>query len=103
MVLPKERLNIPFLTQLAHGNTREHLCEGDEKGPRVRHTRWLPGLTDLSFSLNGVDLVSRPMELKVRDEPSCTFCTLHKTVLRSFVLGLDWVSGSPGSGFAALS
>ena len=112
----EEKSNIPFLTQLAHGNTREHLGEGDEKGvdqcsalarALACATRdrggGVPGLTHLSFNLEGVDLVSRAMKPRVRDGLDCTFCTLRKTALHSFVLGLEWGSGLHCSGFAALS
>jgi len=117
---PRSRLargrmsNIPFLTQLAQGNTREHLGEGEERGVDQRSvlTRTLacatrggweegvPGLTHLSFSLGCVDLVSRAMKPKVRVETDCTFCTLHKTALRSFVLGWELGSGLHCSGWA---
>lgn len=111
-----EKSNGPFLTQLAQGNTREHLVEGDERGVDQSSVlagtpacvAWdgggeVPGLTYFSFSLEGVDLVSRAMKPKVTVETDCTFCTLHKTVLHSFVLGWEWGSGPPGSGSAALS
>jgi len=112
----RRKSNIPFLTQLAQGNTREHLGERDEKGvdqcsvlagTLAGTTRdgegGVPGLTYFSFSLEGVYLVSRGMKPKVSVETEGTFCTLHKTVLHSFVLGWEWGSGPPGSGLAGLS
>jgi len=61
----------------------------------------LPGFTHLSFNLESVDPVRRAMNLRIRDELDCTFCTLRKRALRSFVLGLGRGSGPLGSGLVA--
>ena len=95
-------LYIPFLTQLAQGNTREHLDEGDvdqcsvlDKDPRVRHTEWgkeggRSVCPHLSFSLENADLVSRHIEAanQSRDRPYLLHSAHDSVTFRRFGLGV---------------